>query len=204
MGYLLILRPLNCLITAVSVVVGAWIGLPRIFNLQLLIGMIIGFFTCGFGNVLNDIYDIEIDSINAAHRPLPKGLVKKTYVILEAIGLAVISLILAILLSPRAFILVLIALILLLLYAGLLKKCWPANLVVALLTGFSFLLGGIVNNNVAALFPFAFSVLIHMPREIIKDLIDEAGDRAQGVITCAARIGSQRARILASIYLGML
>ncbi len=204
MGYFLILRPLNCLITAASVMVGAWIGLPKYLDARLLLAMIAGFLACGFGNVVNDLFDIDIDAVSAPQRPLPTGKVKRNWVVVEAIGCALVSLILAAIIDGKALALTAFALILLLSYAGLLKKYWLANIVVALLAGFSFLLGGIVRDNIAALFPFALSVLVHMPREIIKDLIDEPGDRQRGIITCAVKLGSQKARNIAAVYLGIL
>ncbi len=192
------------MITAVSVLVGAWIGYPKNLDMSIVLAMITGFLTCGYGNIVNDLHDIEIDAINAPHRPLPKGTVKKQYVIYEAILLAALGLILAFLLGQKAFVLVSTALILLLLYAFYLKTRWSANLVVALLTGFSFLLGGVVNNNIGSLFPFIFSFFIHMPREITKDLIDETGDRSTGIITMASKLGAQKAKTLASIFLALL
>ena len=204
MGYLLILRPLNCLIASLSVVIGAWIGVPKCFDTGLFFAMIIGFCACGFGNIINDIYDMEIDSINAPQRPLPNGAVRKKYAIYEAILFALLSLTFAIILGLKVFILVSTGLLLLLLYAAFLKRTRMANVTVASLTGFSFLLGGLINNNIAVFFPFVFSILIHMPREIIKDLIDETGDRQTGIITCAVRLGSQKARNIAATYLGVL
>jgi geranylgeranylglycerol-phosphate geranylgeranyltransferase len=86
-GYLRIIRPVNCLITLISVMVGAWIGKSIVVSGQLLAAALIGFCVCAFGNTVNDIKDIDIDRINNPARPLPAGEVNINRASLLAIAL---------------------------------------------------------------------------------------------------------------------
>jgi 4-hydroxybenzoate polyprenyltransferase len=74
MGYLRMIRPLNCTIALIAVFVGAWIGKKAMFDPRLLCAGVAAFLVCAFGNVVNDLKDIEIDKINNPRRPLPSGL----------------------------------------------------------------------------------------------------------------------------------
>jgi 4-hydroxybenzoate polyprenyltransferase len=82
-----------------------------------------------------------------------------------------------------------------------LKKTPLANVVVSILTGFSFLLGGILTENPWCAYPFIFSILLHMPREIIKDIMDRPGDERFGVRSIPIVYGDKRAYTLSAFSL---
>lgn len=204
MGYFTIIRPVNCLIAFFSVLVGTWIGRHILFSPPFLIAAMIGFVVCAFGNVVNDLKDIEIDKINNPTRPLPSGRVDKKIVSLMAILFSVIALGFSIRLGGVPFIIVLVTMLLLLVYALYFKKTFWGNFVVALLTGFSFLFGGAVAKNPVCFFPFLFSLCIHYTREVIKDVIDIEGDRAVGVNSLPIVFGVERACHVGALSLGLL
>lgn len=204
MGYLTIIRPLNCLIAFFSVLVGAWVGRHIIFSPLFLLAAMIGFISCAFGNIVNDLKDIEIDRINNPKRPLPSGQVDKKIVTLMALFFFVIALVFSFSLGILPFIIVLATVMLLFFYALYFRRMLWGNFVVALLTGFSFLFGGAVAKNPACFFPFLFSLCIHYAREIIKDIIDIEGDRAVGVISLPIVLGVERACNLGALSLGIL
>lgn len=183
MGYLRLIRPLNCIIAFLAVYVGAWIGKSVVFNLQLLCAGTAAFLVCAFGNIVNDLKDIEIDRINNPHRPLPSGSASKTMTIILAIFLFFAASTCSFSLGLYPSLLVTGALIMLLAYAFSFKKTVLGNFVVALVSGLSFILGGIITNNPVCLVPFVFSFFIHIPREILKDVMDMEGDRAGGVLS---------------------
>ena len=122
MAYITILRPLNCIITAGAVWVGAWIGRGFTLSSSLILAGIIGFLTCGFGNIVNDLYDIEIDRVNNPGRPLPSGRVQKTWVILLAVCLFTVSMVLALWIKLIVCLLVLFVSAMLFMYAAYFKK----------------------------------------------------------------------------------
>jgi geranylgeranylglycerol-phosphate geranylgeranyltransferase len=99
---------------------------------------------------------------------------------------------------------VVLVLALLFCYARFFKKSPLANLIVSLTAGLSFVFGGIVAENIFCLIPFIFAILIHMPREIIKDVIDLKGDRASGVRSLPVLWGEKNSLRLAGLFLLML
>lgn len=64
-----ILRPLNCLITFASVLLGGWLGARGLSGSLLTAGVSAATIT-GAGNALNDIVDIRRDRVNRPDRPL--------------------------------------------------------------------------------------------------------------------------------------
>ncbi len=192
---------MNCLITFVSVLCGAWVGKLIIINNQILLAGIVGFSVCAFGNVINDIMDIEIDKINNPSRPLASGRVKKNTAIAITLVLAIVSLLITLFLNFESLIIVIIAILLLFFYGLYLKKTPVANLIVAIIAGLSFIFGGIITSNSVALIPAVFAIFIHTPREIIKDIIDIEGDRKFGVLSLPITLGKEKSITIAIIFL---
>jgi len=66
--YLVIMRPVNCLMGSLTVIIGLLntrIGIPlNILLINIILGVITYFFVAGSGMIINDIYDIEIDKIS--------------------------------------------------------------------------------------------------------------------------------------------
>ncbi|MCW9094558.1 MAG: UbiA family prenyltransferase, partial [Ignavibacteriaceae bacterium] len=74
-----ITRPVNIIITFVSVIVAAVICLPdKLPGMNVLLAAVSAALTAASGNVLNDIIDIDIDKINRPNRPLPSGKINIT------------------------------------------------------------------------------------------------------------------------------
>jgi geranylgeranylglycerol-phosphate geranylgeranyltransferase len=201
MGYIKILRPLNCAITFISVCVGAWVGASVILSPALILAAMIGFVVCAFGNIVNDLFDITIDRVNNPGRPLVKGTVSKPVVIALAVYFFILAFLFALSLGTAPFIIVLATLVALFLYAWVLKKSLAANIVVSVLTGLSFVLGGLVVKNPACVYPFLFSFLIHLSREIIKDVIDKQGDQQCGVRSLPIVFGDKKACTISAFSL---
>jgi geranylgeranylglycerol-phosphate geranylgeranyltransferase len=204
MGYLEIIRPVNCIIAFASVLVGAWIGKGITISPQLLLAGMILFLIYAFGNIVNDLFDIEIDRINRPERPLPSGKVDRRYVMILAIFFFVIAVIFSISLGAAVFLLVLGICIVSFLYDMHFKKTVLGNAIVSLITGLGFILGGIVVGNPACIFPFIFSLFVHMPREIIKDIIDIKGDRLHGVVSLPILLGAKKSLNISALFLTVL
>jgi len=88
-----LIRPVNCLITLFSVWVGAVVSSDIYFSYKIMAASISAFMITGFGNVMNDYYDISVDKINKRDRPLISGKVKISEAkilaaILAGVGLA--------------------------------------------------------------------------------------------------------------------
>jgi len=197
-----IIRPLNFIITFVSVIIAAIISSPDKFpGLNVFLAALAASLVMASGNVINDIYDIGIDKINKPLRPLPS----KKITIKEAYALyfifIVTSIFISALVNEKALAIVLISILLLLFYSKYLKRIpLVGNLTVAFLTGLVFIFGGVVvGNPSAAMVPAAFAFLINLIREIVKDMEDVEGDTKSGVVTFPVKFGSQKSKLFISL-----
>jgi geranylgeranylglycerol-phosphate geranylgeranyltransferase len=191
MVYLELARPLNVVIAAVSVLVGALsAGVWPVDGTILLACLVAALVTAG-ANAVNDLYDVDIDRVNKPHRPLPSGRLNKG----QAIGLAAVLTIAGLAVSPAlgpwGFLIALLVVLLLVAYSARLKRTvlW-GNLAVALAAALAFVYGGLAVGRIGpALIPAGFAFLFHLGREILKDAQDVAGDRAGGARTLPAVAG---------------
>ena len=194
-----IIRPINAVIAFVSVIVAAFFCSPEEISwFSVLLASFAAAFTLSAGNIINDIYDLGIDKVNRPERPLPSGKISKNSALILYFLLIAASLILSWFINLYAFIIVIIATILLVLYSKFLKRVlFIGNILVALLTGLVFIFGGVaVRNPSAAIIPALFAFLINFIREIVKDMQDVDGDKNAGVNTFPIRYGFQKSKIL--------
>ena len=194
-----LIRPINFLITFISVIVAAFICLPdKSLGMNVFIAALAASLVMASGNIINDIFDIEIDRINRPSRPLLSGLIKINFALFFYFILVLISLALSQLISQSAFTIVLISHLILFLYSKYLKKVsLIGNITVAFLTGLVFIFGGVaVGNPSAAIIPASFAFLINLIREIVKDMEDIEGDRKVDVITFPIKFGFQKSKVL--------
>ena len=185
-------RPLNFAITFFSIIVGAVLCINGEYSsIKIVLAAISGGLTASSGNVINDIYDLEIDKINRPDRPLSGGKLKLKEAKIFYVILNLLAIILSYLVNLNAFIIVLAAIILLIFYSYQLKGI-PilGNFIVSLMTGLAFIFGGVsVNNYSYAIIPALFAFLINFIREIVKDIEDIEGDSKMGVSTFPSRFG---------------
>ena len=194
-----LIRPINFLITFISVILAAIICLPdKSPEINIVLAAFAASFVMASGNIINDIYDMGIDRENKPSRPLPSGKisVKKAY--LFYFGFIALSVFISSLLNEKATAIVLVSILLLFSYSKYLKRIpLVGNITVALLTGLVFIFGGVVVKNPAsAIVPAVFAFLINFIREIVKDVEDVEGDRQAGVITFPIRYGFQKSKII--------
>ena len=81
-AFLRITRPHNAIVAGLTALLGYLIATGTLTVPSLLLAVIVALITAG-GNVINDIFDIDIDRINRPDRPLPAGKISpgaaKTY-----------------------------------------------------------------------------------------------------------------------------
>ena len=177
--YLTILRPLNLLQATLAVVLTtAFLGqMNQIETLLLLILSVIAI--NGGGNIINDIYDLEIDRINRPDRPLPSGkmTVPQARVFLTLLFAAGVTL--SWFISFQAFSIAgLISVPILVAYSACFKRL-PVigNLTVAFMLGLAFIYVGAAFGNIpATLVMAALAFGFTLIREMVKDLEDMEGD----------------------------
>ncbi len=187
---LMITRPNNVALTALSVVVGGVCAFAP-FGGELAIAAVSASLIAAGGYVLNDVFDIEIDRINRPERPLPSGDIGKLAAIFWAAILVVIGVVLSMFLPRSNAVVAVIAAVSLVLYAAWLKRTLlVGNLVVAAVSGLTFLYGGFVGPAAyMALVPAVLASLFHLGREFFKAAADRVGDSAVGANTIAVKYG---------------
>jgi geranylgeranylglycerol-phosphate geranylgeranyltransferase len=186
--YFRILRIANLLMLGLSVALGFWLSHSPASLLGL--GLMIAAAACcaGFGNVVNDIADIETDRISHPNRPLSRNeiTVKQASVFAGVLALSAISF--SFMVSTIHGIGVLVPLVMLGLYAAFLKgtPVW-GNVLVSLLVAYGIIFGGFMAPGLYRLYiPATLAFLLNVPREIIKDVQDMPGDTAAGIKTTAS------------------
>ncbi|MHA3962405.1 MAG: geranylgeranylglycerol-phosphate geranylgeranyltransferase [Candidatus Thorarchaeota archaeon SMTZ1-45] len=209
MAFLSIIRPQNCIIGGLTVIAGvamayrmAQVGSGITDYLHLFIyGYITYFFVAAGGNVVNDIFDIEVDKINRPHRALPSGRMTVKQAWAYVVFLSMTGLLFAILTGPYSALIVFCFLVIGYLYAAKVKALGLAgNFMVAFSFAFGILYGafaygetiGLPLTNAIPLPHWLFfftAFLILQARETIKGAEDVEGDRARDVRTIARIYG---------------
>ena len=208
MAWLSIIRPQNCIIGGLTVIAGiamaynlAQVGALSSFFLLFIYGYITYFFVAAGGNVVNDIFDIEVDKINRPHRALPSGrmTIKQAWAYVAFLSIA--GLLFAVLTGPYSALIVLCFLIIGYAYAAKVKTLGLAgNFMVAFSFAFGILYGAFAFGETVG-FPltntipiphwlfFFTAFLILQARETIKGAEDVEGDEARNVRTIARVYG---------------
>ena len=195
-GWRLVRGP-NLLIAVAGVAAGGWIALGRLALPKLLVcAAVSGIGLGAAGNVANDLHDAEADRINHPDgaRPIAAGRVtREAGHLVVWLGLLV-GLGAAALVSGTQLLVGLALLTLMFIYSPGLKRAGvPGNLAVAAVAGLPPFYGALaVGRPGAGLVPWALAAWIHLGREVVKDLQDEAGDRQLGRRTLPIRLGRSR------------
>lgn len=181
-----ILRPLNLFQAMLAVVLATYI-LGELHQIQILFLLLLSVAVInGAGNVINDIYDLEIDRINRPERPLPAGEISIRNAWIYTIILFAAGILTSALINRQTFVITtFIATPLLVGYSRWFKRMpLVGNMVVAIILGLTFVYVGAAFGNLMLMLPlaglaFGFTII----REIIKDLEDQAGDTSEGART---------------------
>ena len=197
-----LVRGTNLLIAAAGVLAGGWIALER-FALpkELLFAALSAFAVGAVGNTWNDIRDVVADRLNRpGTRPLAAGQVSRGSADLIVFGGSVLALAFAGLVSGRQVVAALAALAVMFVYSPLLKpRPGIGNVAVALVAGSPPFYGALAAGAPAAgLVPWILAAWLHFVREVVKDVEDQAGDRAIGRRTLPIAVGERPALVVAA------
>ena len=194
-------RPLNVLITIISILVAAIITGKFAFTLLLIYAGISAAFIAAGANIVNDIFDLEIDRINKPDRILPAGKVS-IHIAWVYFGIAyIIGLVFAVLSDITMLIIAIVIAMILYLYSAYLKRTiiW-GNLAVSVAAATAFLYGAqAVSHWLDGIIPAVFALFFHFGREVVKDMQDMEGDLANSAVTFAGRFGKQKSILLVNI-----
>lgn len=221
----LIIRPLNVAIAGLSILVTASLVQPFHFSLPIACAILSTMFITGGANVINDFFDIAIDRINRPERILPAGRLRPDAAKNYAIILFACGNFFSIFINAIAVLIAVATSFLLLVYSWKLKRLpLSGNLAVSLATALAFIYAALAAESGltlmqiersgvtktwmhgwrAGIFPAVFAFLMHLGREIIKDLEDQAGDRAVQARTLPLAYGLTAAQIAATLALVLL
>ena len=212
-AYLEIIRPGNAVMAAIAVILMMFVG--HYFELPIIICALIVFVCTGAGNTINDVFDVKIDEINKPNRPIPSGRISlenaRNYAFaLFGIGIALSFVDSYLVNSIWPSVIVVPAAVIMYLYARNLKAMpLIGNLTVATLTGFCFVIAGVViacaTNSLKILFISIylglFAMFMTLAREIVKDMEDIEGDKQEGARTFPILYGKKISSIISIILI---
>ncbi|MFB6120626.1 MAG: geranylgeranylglycerol-phosphate geranylgeranyltransferase [Halobacteriaceae archaeon] len=156
------------------------------------------------GMAINDYFDRDVDRINNPERPIPRGAVSARGALAFSVVLFLSAVVLAVTLPALAIAIAGVNLMALVAYTELFKGLpGVGNAVVAYLGGSTFLFGAAAARALgpAPVVLFLLAALSTLAREIIKDVEDAPGDRAEGLRTLPIVVGERRALWLAAALL---
>ena len=201
---LLIIRPHNIAAAVLSVAVGySLAGGGGSWPVCLLLSTAIA---TAAGNVINDWFDCDIDSINKPGRPIPSGgIAPRAALALYSVLLAALALCMTRLPAQQALWVGIWA-VLLHIYSWKAKRIYLAgNLLVATVVSSAFLLGAFAAGDMTAgAVPALFTFFFVMGRELVKDTEDIEGDRECGARTVPVISGPGHALTAAAIIFALL
>lgn len=200
------MRPVNCLMMGVAVIVGAILAnsdVLRSFWQSLVYGFVTGFMLAAASMMINDYFDQHIDAINEPNRPIPSGLIKPRYALMFAAVLSILGFVAAYLTSMPCLVTAIIAWIIFVAYTTVGKRRGLlGNLLVSTCVAIPFIYGmailAEIKLNVLLFASMAF--LSNTGREITKGIVDVEGDSKANVRTMAVRYGERNAAASAGLF----
>jgi len=200
-AYIEIIRPSIVAMAAFGTFIGAFIagaGVSQMLCLSLAAALI-----AGAGIVLNDYYDCEIDRINAPHRPLPSGRIKKSSAIAYALVLFAAGILLSSFVNAYCISLAAINTLLEFLYARNFKRiAIVGNAVDSWFAASTLIFGGLATLNLGAIWILSvIAFFANMGREIYGDIEDVKGDRALGLKTLPVVTSVEIAEFVARFFI---
>ena len=179
-----------------AVIVGEFIASTAVTARTMFYGFSAGFLLLAASMIVNDYFDRAIDAVNEPNRPLPSGRVKSSEALSFALILGALGLLSAAKTGLETLILAAFSLVLMLAYNTKIKKTGLlGNAFVSINVAIPFIYGGFaVANPTWVLVTFALlAFLSSVGREIVKGIMDVAGDRSKGVKSIAATRGNESA-----------
>ncbi len=204
--YIKIIRPSVCFITVFGIIAGSIIsGVSQ--PILVILASLSAFLITGAGNVINDYFDVEIDRINAPHRPIPSGKIPKKTALKYGIAIDIIGLVFAWFVNIYFLFIALINSVVLAAYAWKLKRTpLIGNFATAYLAASSFLAAGLIRDfplglNSALMAVTVISFMGTVSREIFKDIEDVKGDKKMGAKTLPILWGERVSLALAYLFM---
>lgn len=206
-GLVRLIRPVNCLMMGIAVLVGALLARNSQTSSNL-IGLFLGFVTAftltAASMAINDYYDRIIDTINEPRRPIPGGLVKPKEALAFSAALTIVGLVAALFTNILCFFVAVIAWVMFVTYTTVGKHSGlPGNFLVSACVATPFIYGNMVpfgNVSLTVLLFASMAFLSNTGREVTKGIVDVQGDGARNVKTLAVMFGGRYASDIAVFF----
>ncbi|MEM2911815.1 MAG: geranylgeranylglycerol-phosphate geranylgeranyltransferase [Candidatus Bathyarchaeia archaeon] len=209
-GFIRLMRPVNCLMMGFAVLVGAALADSNALGnswQNLIYGFSTGFLLTAASMAINDYYDREIDAVNEPSRPIPSGLINPGEALAFALILIALGLVTAVLTNTSAVSCFATAIFFWLISATYVtvgkRTGLPGNFLVSACVSAPFIYGSLAVTNDVKLKIWIFVSMVFLSntgREITKGIVDVQGDKARNVKTLAVRYGEQKAAVAAVIF----
>ncbi|TFG20119.1 MAG: hypothetical protein EU530_04245 [Promethearchaeota archaeon] len=218
-AYFQIIRPINCFFASLTIIIGllnAYIGNNFFATpnniITLFGGLCVYFLIAAASNVINDVFDIEIDKINRPNRAIPSGKIQKNSAILYSSILVGLGLIISIplgLFSPNSFLIPMLVVFFAcigVLYSWKGKRNgFLGNIIVGFAFSFGIPFGALLITPVLEIPPqiwffYSTAMFLLVSRELVKGMEDIKGDSTYNVRTVANIKGFKFTAWLSGIF----
>lgn len=185
-----ITRVENCLMVAACTVLGGHLGAEPtgIEVSQMALAALVMALVLAYGNIINDVFDLEVDQLAKSHRPLPSGRISSGSADVLATIFAIAAFATSLLLPSPLALMSLAMIGLSYLYSwGLKGTPIVGNLTVAFMTGSTVVFGALAVGSLNLRVWLASLIIFwaFMLFEVIKDIEDRQGDARVGIVTIA-------------------
>jgi len=204
-AFLEIIRPVNDVMIGLAVIAGYLVGGGRAPESALL-GFLTGFLISGFSMVINDIFDVNVDTLNRRMRPLVRGDIGVREAWALSLSMAALGLLISFMSGIDTLCVAAAFAVLAFLYSRRLKREGLAgNVVVALSIAIPFLYGGLIAgiNYLLVFVMFSTSFLTGLSREILKAVADVRGDSASGIRSLPATLGIEASSAISAALIAV-
>ncbi len=192
-SYINLLRPLNLIFSALSVIIAAFLLGALNHTSQIFHATVVVITFAGASNILNDIFDINIDKKNQPNRPLPSGEISVWSATIYMFILYTLGIYTAFSLPSLAIeIALFFVLPILVLYTPIFKSIpLIGNMAIASVLGVVFLFSeAAFTEEVNTMWTPAWLAFgLSFIRELIKDIADIEGDEINGASTFPVKFG---------------
>ncbi len=209
LGLIRLLRPVNCLMMGLAVLIGEVVTYKTLYFPLSLLGFATAFTIAGTSMVINDYWDRAADEVNAPNRPIASGLISTNLALTYTSILIALGLLFALLTSTVSLVLAVASLLISLLYSYKGKRFGLlGNFMVSTCIAIPLLYGGLLHEGInlslekleILIFFDLMVFLANTGREVNKGIADVEGDKIREMRTVAIRFGLRNAAVIAVVF----
>ena len=203
--YFKMIRPLNVLLSGLTVFICAYIIENTNYQLIIITSIVVMFF-CAFGNIINDLFDVKTDKINNPKKYFSNLVLNQYTIILIAFSFLTVSLTLAHIYFPQKSIWYLYLICaLIIIYTPFLKGTpLIGNIIISFILSSVFIITELTLHHLFSgllFYPTILTFLLTLIRELAKDIDDLEGDKDSEINTFPVLFGITYSKNLLTILI---